>query len=193
MSLSKLALTAAIAAACGTMAFAPQAKAADGTITFTGKVIDQTCSLTGPASTNGNFTVTLPNVVKGTDITNTAGTTAGATPFSMKFDGCPTYANISVLFSGAGIDPGAASSGLLSNASGTGYAADVAVQLTDSSNNPLDLSNTTDAAAQGTAFQTPDPNSGQATFPYTARYYVTGAGLTGGNVSATVDYTVVYQ
>lgn len=58
--------------------------APDGTITFNGRVVDQTCTVT--TGTSGNFDVTLPTVNK----TQLAadGAVAGATRFNIELTGC---------------------------------------------------------------------------------------------------------
>ncbi|MDS0771539.1 fimbrial protein, partial [Escherichia coli] len=59
----------------------------DGTINFTGKVVDQTCSVTtGPAP----LAVTLPTA--STKSLNSPGKVAGLTPFTISLSGCNTAA-----------------------------------------------------------------------------------------------------
>lgn len=58
--------------------------AADGTVTVTGKIVDQTCTVGGTA---GNYTVVLPTVGKST--LATAATTNGDTKFTINLTACP--------------------------------------------------------------------------------------------------------
>lgn len=58
--------------------------AADGTITFNGRVVDQTCTVS--TGTSGNFYVTLPTVNK-TQLAS-AGAVAGLTRFNIELTGC---------------------------------------------------------------------------------------------------------
>ncbi len=180
MKLSTLTLAAAVAAACAGMAFAPAANAADGTITITGKVMNQTCSVSaGPG--NGTPVVLAP--VAASDL-QTAGDTANDTDFDVTLSGCPTNPGVQVAasFSGSNIDT--ANGGRLSNANGT--AANVDVELSNQgSATALNL------ASDESALQTIDA-SGNATLPFTARYYSLG-NATAGTVDTSVDFTVVYQ
>ncbi len=64
--------------------FVGSAMAYDGTITFTGKVVAQTCNVT--TGNDGNFTVTLPTVSN--KALATPGETTGLTPFSINLTGC---------------------------------------------------------------------------------------------------------
>ncbi len=59
--------------------FVGSAMAYDGTITFTGKVVAQTCNVT--TGNDGNFTVTLPTVSN--KALASPGETTGLTPFSI--------------------------------------------------------------------------------------------------------------
>lgn len=59
----------------------------DGTINFTGKVVDQTCSVT---TGTDPLTVTLPTV--STKSLDSTGKVAGLTPFTISLEGCNTAA-----------------------------------------------------------------------------------------------------
>ena len=90
-------------------------QAADGTITFTGQITSQTCTISGNGA-GKNLTVTLPTV--STSALATAGTTAGRTPFNIALSNCtPNSGNVSTYFEpGATVDT---ATGQLVNASGT--------------------------------------------------------------------------
>ncbi|QEQ57869.1 type 1 fimbrial protein [Haemophilus influenzae biotype aegyptius] len=62
--------------------------APDGTITFNGRVVDQTCTVS--TGTNGNFDVTLPTVNK-TQLAS-VGEVAGLTRFNIELTGCKSVA-----------------------------------------------------------------------------------------------------
>ncbi|HGN0346775.1 TPA: uroepithelial cell adherence major pilin UcaA, partial [Proteus mirabilis] len=64
-------------------AFAGSSMAYDGTITFTGKVVAQTCSVN---TNDKNLAVTLPTV--STTTLNENAATAGLTPFTIHLTGC---------------------------------------------------------------------------------------------------------
>ena len=66
--------------------------AADGTVTVTGKIVDQTCTVGGTA---GNYTVVLPTVGKST--LATAATTNGDTKFTINLTACPV-GNVGVYY-----------------------------------------------------------------------------------------------
>ena len=118
--------TAAIAAAAAMPAVS---QAADGTITFTGQITSQTCTISGNGG-GKNFTVTLPTV--STSALATAGTTAGRTPFNIALSNCtPNSGNVSTYFEpGATVDT---TTGQLINASGTATNVEIGLLNGDSS------------------------------------------------------------
>lgn len=183
-----LAVAGSTAALATVMAFAPQAaQAADGTITFNGKIITQTCNVT--TSTGGNFTVTLPTVTATGTTLQAPGNTAGKTAFAISLDNCPTTPSgiqVASFFSGTNIN---ANDGNLNNTASPG-ANNVEVQLLNGDSSTIDLSGG-NAVSQNSHY-TNISGAGTATLSYYAQYYATGrAGA--GNVATTVDYTLVYQ
>nr|WP_242880400.1 fimbrial protein [Stenotrophomonas maltophilia] len=76
----KINLIAALMLAAAPLA----ANAADGTITFNGKVTDKTCTISTPGGKD--FAVNLPTVSKNT--LATAGAVAGRTPFAINLTKC---------------------------------------------------------------------------------------------------------
>ncbi len=186
MITTRLALAAAIAVASSAMAFAPQASAADGTITINGKVIAQTCDVSGNGG-GSDFTVTLP-VVQTSDLGSSA-KTAGDTQFTMALSNCPTTPSGIQVGTQFYSSDNADANGRLANTAATTPANNVVVQLLDSSSNPIVV-----ATSQSAAVVT-DPTTlagTTATLQYTARYYATAA-ATAGNVSTTVEYAINYQ
>jgi major type 1 subunit fimbrin (pilin) len=180
--MKKTLLSAALIASFGIAAFAPQtARAVDGTITFNGKVLNSTCSVSNAVS--NVVAVTLPDV-QSTAFT-ASGSVAGLTPFSLVLTGCPTTPSgvvVGAAFSGGSID--SVHAGTITN-TGT---SNVNVQMTDSSGTALNLStnsNPVNAVISGT---------GTATLGYKAQYYQpTATAITAGTVTASVSYTLTYN
>lgn len=152
--------------------------APDGTVTITGKVVDQTCTLGG---TNGNYTVVLPTVGKST--LATSGTTTGDTKFTINLTSCPT-GNIAVYYDNTNANINTA--GRLNNAATSNAATNVNVELLNSAKTPINL--TKDRGTQGALAVA---STGSANIDFFARYYATGA-ATAGDVSTTATYYVVY-
>ncbi|WP_343595756.1 fimbrial protein [Acinetobacter sp.] len=153
------------------------ANAAD-TITFTGTIDSNTCTVDVGGTTSS--TITLPNVGAGS--LTAAGKTAGATPFSINIKGCGTTADdVAVRF--VAHNPDDTNLGLDSSST----AANVSIQLLKGSagSSSLDFTNgVAETDKQTTA-------SGTATYNMTAQYYAKGA-VTAGTVMAVTDYEVIY-
>ncbi|WP_288395561.1 fimbrial protein [uncultured Acinetobacter sp.] len=150
--------------------------APDGTVTVTGKIVDQTCTVGG---TSGKYTVVLPTVAKSS--LATAATTNGDTKFTINLTACPA-GNVGVYYDNT--NPNTNTAGRLNN---TGSATNVNIQLLNSAKAVIDLSK--DSAGQNIV--TSNVTSGSASLDFYARYYATGA-TTAGDVSTTVTYYVVY-
>lgn len=168
-------------------AFVSSAMAHDGTITFMGKVVAQTCSVT--TGTNGNLTVTLPTV-PAQSLANAAATT-GLTPFSINLTGCATGVNGATQVK-AFFEPGADTDFDTNNLKNNqvGGASNVQIQLLNSDGASTILLGK-DAAGQDVQAETIGAG-GDATLRYMAQYYATGA-ATAGDVRATVNYTIAYE
>lgn len=170
-------ITAAALAAALPMA----AHAADGTITFTGTIVSQTCTINGNGSGSKDFTVALPTV--SASALNGAGQTAGRTPFNIQLTGCSGTGNVHAYFeSGATTDAGTGN--LKLNAGG---ADQVQIGLLNDDLSPIamgaaDASQNSHAVAIAT---------GAATLPYFAEYVATGV-ATAGAANSSVMYTLVY-
>ena len=184
--MSKRLLSAALIAGLG-MAFVPGANAADGTITITGKIMSQSCSvkINGGAASD---TVILPAIAK--DAFAADGDTAGDTKFTIDLSGCDTQfssLNAAAVFDATGhVD--ATTHNLLTDA-GVGAATGIQIQLTDDlGTSPIDLTGT-DAASQNSP--SVDVHSGTGTLKYQARYYSKGV-VGAGTVNTTVAYTIAY-
>lgn len=158
----------------------------DGKINFTGKVVAQTCSVdTGSES----LSVVLPTV--STTTLSTDAKTAGLTPFTIQLTGCTVSAASGVDKVNAYFEPNANTdytTGNLTNTASSG-ASNVQIQLLNADGvTPIKLGQ--DATGQNvTAVQI---DKAAMKLRYNAQYYAT-APATAGDVSATVNYTIVYQ
>ena len=158
----------------------------DGTITFNGKVVAQTCSVTTGSK---NLTVTLPTV--SANSLNSSGEVVGLTPFTISLEGCNTAAATGVQSVKAYFEPNASTdytTGNLTNTNTSG-ASNVQIQLLNADGvKAIKLGQA--AAAQDVDAVT--INDAIVTLRYNARYYATGA-ATAGDVASTVNYTIAYQ
>lgn len=157
----------------------------DGAITFNGKVVDQTCSVTTGSK---NLTVTLPTV--SANSLDSSGKVVGLTPFTISLEGCNTAAtgaqNVNAYF-----EPNANTdytTGNLTNTASSG-ASNVQIQLLNADGvKVIKLGQA--AAAQNV--DTVAINDANVTLRYNAQYYATGV-ATAGDVTSTVNYTIAYQ
>jgi len=157
-------------------AFAPTAQAANtGTITISGKVLSDTCTV----AVNGGATVALPTVM--TASLGTVGATAGTTPFTVALTGCDTNTTTAAMsFSGSNIDAG---TGNLKNTVVGG--SNVQIQLL----NGASLIN----ASSGANAPVINVTSGSGSVAMNARYVAASAAATAGLVASTVNFTLSYQ
>lgn len=167
-------------------AFAGSSMAYDGKITFTGKVVAQTCSVN---TNDKNLAVTLPTV--STTTLNENAATAGLTPFTIHLTGCAVgmdgAQSVKTYFEpSSNID--VTTHNLKNIATGT-KANNVQVQLLNS-----DAATTiqlgTDVNSQNV--QEVQIDNADVNLPYFAQYYATGSS-TAGDVKATVHYTIAYE
>lgn len=174
-------LTTLVAAA---FAMPALAHAADGTITFTGQVTAQTCTVN--SGTGKDFTVALPPVSASALAID--GATAGRTPFKIVLTGCTTASgNVSTYFeSGATI---VTATGRLKNAAGTATKVEVGLLNDDATNTTIMLG----AAQASQNSQTFAVASNTATLSYFAQYVATGGAAGVGTVNTSVMYTMSYQ
>ena len=177
--MKKTLLSAILIASFSVAAFAPQsAQAANsGTITFSGRVLADTCTI----AVNGGATVTLPNVPT-TAFGSTVGTTAGATPFTIALTGCDTNTTTANMAFTAGTNVDTAT-GNLKNATSGG--ANVQIQLLNSASAVINTSTNANAPVIAVA-------SGAGSTSLTARYISTATATTAGLVTSTVGFTLTY-
>ena len=160
------------------------AQAADGTITINGLVTDKTCDIVTPAGKD--FTVTLPTVSKQT--LAKSGDVAGRTPFQINLDKCSAGKVATYFEPGATVD---FTSGRLLNQNAAG-AKNVDVQLLGSNNQIIQVLAAGSNGAQTNSQWVDVVEGGTADLNYYAEYYATGAS-TAGEVTTSVQYTIIYQ
>ncbi|HEP8699048.1 TPA: type 1 fimbrial protein [Pseudomonas aeruginosa] len=160
------------------------ANASDGTITFSGKIIDSTCII--EAGGSKDFTVNLPSVSKAS--LASTGAVSGRTPFTITLSGCGT-GNVATYF-----EPGSTvdyDSGRLLNQTSpdAGGATNVELQLLGSTSEflPIKAGSPTQTNSQQVAVD----RDGTAKLDYYAEYYATGA-ATPGDINTNVKYTIIY-
>ena len=182
--MKKTLLSAVMIASFGIAALASQsARAVDGTITFTGKVVANTCAFKVNGGSSSN-TVVLPVVF--TSALTAAGKVAGNTTFTISATGCdPLLTSVQAYFGGANVD---ATTGNLMN-TGAGAAGNVQVQLLNGTTTVMPL-NTVNATAQNSPVGT--FSGGAATMNYSAQYIAVGGAATAGLVNTSVTYTINY-
>ncbi|SIT50578.1 Fimbrial protein [Paraburkholderia piptadeniae] len=181
MKVKKSGLLIATAIAAG--AALPTASfASDGTITFTGNITPNTCTISGNGG-GPSFTVQLPPVSVGSFTASSP--VSGKTPFNIALTNCtPSTGSASVYFEpGASVD---LSTGQLKNMTGT--ATYVQVQLLDSNEQKVVI-----GAGYSPSNQTwVSIVNGSATMTYKAAYAMTGT-VGAGTVNTTTMYSIVYQ
>ena len=162
------------------------AYAADGTITITGKVLDNTCTIGGTSP--GNYTVKLPTVIK--SAFTAINTTAGEKDFQIELTNCPSPANISVFFESTNTNVDTA--GRLNNTATGGSTAQV--ELVNGTER-INLKGTTLSAQSTTAltFNSSSSTTNSHTFPLKARYYALTYPVTVGDVATSITYNIVYD
>ncbi|MFS6933771.1 fimbrial protein [Klebsiella oxytoca] len=184
MKLTKYLLATAVLATFG--ATAVQA-ASNGTVNFTGEVLDKTCDVT----IDGNASPALV-VLKAVDKSQlaTAGATAKRTGFTIGLSNCSgsskVYTASAFFENGATVDP----IGFRLNNTVTGgtAATNVQLQLIDASTGNMIKIGSPDQHTSSTVY---DMSSGSATLPYAVEYYATGA-ATPGLVASSVNFTINY-
>jgi major type 1 subunit fimbrin (pilin) len=156
--------------------------ASDGTITFTGNVTAQTCTISGNGTTN-NFTVALPSVSSSS--LAAAGQTAGRTAFNIALTACtPATGTVHTYF-----EPGATTDLTTGNLIvATGGATNVEIGLLNSDFTPIKAG----AADASQNSESVSIAAGSATLNYYAQYTATGA-ATAGKANSSVTYTLSYQ
>ncbi|CNG96668.1 putative mannose-resistant/Proteus-like fimbrial protein [Yersinia aldovae] len=156
------------------------AHAADGTINFTGNIIEQACDITSGVA--GTQTVNLGNIAKSN--LSGAGKTSGSTKFSIVLADCPVDfipTSVSVKFDGTSV---AADTSLLALTAGQ-TATGVGVQILEADGNtPVPLRT---ASVQQTLV-----SGGTTTLDFVARYKAVAV-ATAGTANASTTFVVDYN
>ncbi|MGI9915894.1 fimbrial protein [Vibrio owensii] len=173
--------------------------AADGTITFNGKVTAASCTVTGGATGGGsastNLTVTMPSITTNS-IGSNAGAMAGTTAFTITLSNCKsqstTAEKMRVAFSGQG-DP--ANQYVLKNTASTGAAVGVGIQLLkEDSTSIIDINGGSNKADETTLPVSTAEESESYVLNFNAAYVnVSGSAPTAGLVSSVANYTIEYN
>ena len=177
------------------------ASASDGTITFTGNIIDTNCTVTGGgnASGTGNITVVLPDV--GTGAFKQVGDFAGQAPFSLTLGGGTQCTNgkTAALWIETSATPALdLSTGALRNQA-SGGATNVEVQMINPANNQkIDLgvnNKVTNGATVIAGSNQPAATivGNTATLQYVAQYLSVGGLPTAGAVNTYLTYSMQYN
>ncbi|CAH0238236.1 Major fimbrial subunit SMF-1 [Stenotrophomonas lactitubi] len=165
------------------------ANAADGTVTFNGKVTDKTCTISTPGGKD--FSVTLPtvsvNVVRDED-------GSGRTPFSINLTNC-SPGNVATYFEpGPSVEPGTGQLLNLSEGSANG-ASNIQLRLRGSNNEILRVLASGAGQVQNNSQWVTVAGDGTANLNYYVEYidahsYVLA---TPGEVTSNVKYTIIYN
>jgi len=173
----------AIALAFSSLMVAGHSLAADGTVHFTGEIIDSTCQVTPDTK---DQTVTLGTINK-TALPNT-GDTAAPTAFNISLENCPeTYTQAAVRFDG---NEDTNSKGNL--AVNAGGATGVAITLSTADGTPVNLY---EDSPYSTITGTAGMSDGTVTMKFIARYIATSlaGGVTPGAANADSQFTIEYK
>ncbi|HDR9589023.1 TPA: type 1 fimbrial protein [Burkholderia stabilis] len=180
MNFGKASIAAAAFAIMG--GIPAMAHAVDGTITVTGSISAQTCTVNGNGTGSKDFTVALPSV--SASALATAGQTAGQTPFSITLTKCSAPGSVHTFF-----EPGATTDLTTGNLIvAAGGATNVQIGLANADLSAI-KAGAADASQNSKAVSI--VNNG-ATLQYYARYVATGA-ATSGAANSSVMYSLVYQ
>ncbi|KVG64514.1 type 1 fimbrial protein [Burkholderia multivorans] len=166
------------------------AMASDGEITFNGKVVSTTCSITGGGGANGgkDMTVKLPSVSM--SALSSTGEVAGRTPFSIQLSGCTgdSTAVMTNFEMGDTVDSASGRLNLVSGGDADTVAQNVQINVLNESQEQIKVGQPgTTQNSQVVALK-----DGGATLNYYAEYYATAA-ATAGSANTRVRYTLDYQ
>jgi len=161
---------------------APMAHSADGTINFTGTILEGACTVE-PGSATQN--VSLGTVNKAAFVN--AGDRASSAPFSVVFNSCnPAVTRVALRFYGR---PAAGNNQLLGLTASTGAAAGVGIGLFESDGSTLVPLGTKSLGIAAPA------SGASARLDFTAKYVATAdvSAITGGPANAVATFTLDYN
>ncbi|HEJ7179684.1 TPA: fimbrial protein [Serratia marcescens] len=154
------------------------AHAADGTINFTGEILEQACEVDAGSKSQ---TVALGKVSK--NAFSSAGDTAAATSFDIKLSKCPgALSTASVKFEGT---PNATDNNVLALNQETGAATGVGVKLYNVDGSALPLSKGSQSF--------PLVKGGTTTLNFKSAYVATNTTVTPGPANAVAKFSVIYN
>lgn len=178
--MNKIALGLFIAATVGCSASAFAATDGEGQINFTGEIIDSACQVVNAVSNPLN--VQLGKISK--TVFTGAGSTSTLTKFDIQLKDCPeTVTSAAINFGGT---PDADNNATLALTPDVDAATGVAIQLVDSSAQPVSLYSPTRQypLASGTAVNN---------LEFGARYIQTQTAVTAGPANSVSTFTVIYN
>lgn len=186
--MKKLTLAAGLLLSLG---LTTSAFASDGTVTITGKINEQTCTVD---TNNGkNLTVKLPTVQK--TALATANSVAGKTPFSITLTNCKVSATdqVALFFLSKDKQVNPTTGNLLNIAEDSNTkAGNVEIQLLNDNDEAIQVGkNLTEQGIKPSDLK----GTGETltkTLNYKAQYISTGT-ATAGDVKAQVEYNIIYQ
>ncbi|EGS2005738.1 fimbrial protein [Enterobacter roggenkampii] len=178
--MNKVALGLFIAATIGCSASAFAATNGEGQINFTGEIIDSACQVVNGLSDPLN--VQLGKVSK--TVFTGAGSTSTPTKFDIQLKDCPeTVTSAAINFGGT---PDANNSTTLALTADANAATGVAIQLLDSSEQPISLYTPSRAYPLNAGSTVND-------LEFAARYIQTQAAVTAGPANSVSTFTVIYN
>lgn len=172
----------AIALAMTTSSAFAAGEVTQGTVSFTGKLIAETCSI---VAADVDKVVNLPTL--STQTLSKSGAVGGSTTFDINVEKCPTTggpANVAAHFEAINSDGFDATTGNLTNSLTSGAAKNVQIRLYDK-----DGTTVIPVGGTGSAFPIADQ---KAKMTYIGAYYATAA-TSAGDVAAKVQYTLAYK
>lgn len=163
------------------------ANAADGTINFTGEIIDAGCNafVNGSGTSTGNVDMGKVQKTAFKGVGSTVDGAASTTGFTIELNDCPTtVTNVTFKFDGQNVN---GDDKILALTTGTGVATGVGIQLYDKARGVIELAK---ASAPYTIANkgTPSTNS----LPFYAKYIQTAAAVTTGPANSVATFTVNY-
>ncbi|PRJ59190.1 fimbrial protein [Haemophilus influenzae] len=179
---------------------------ADGTITFNGRVVDQTCTVKN-GNNSGNFEVKLPTVNK-TKLA-TANAVAGLTRFNIELTGCKSATTggtdgVRAYFlpNSRYVDPNTHNLKNIAQTTvgGTTRAEHVQIQLTHADTSKV-IAVGENVDEQAKSITNPwfnfvndaGANTAKAHLTYHAQYVAVGGAATAGVVQSKVEYNIIYK
>ncbi|CAM4298542.1 fimbrial protein [Serratia silvae] len=165
-------------------AFTSQAViAADGTVNFTGTIIETGCEM---SSTIDDLTVPMGTIAasafNGAGSTPT-GNTASSGDFKIRLINCPTtVSKAAVRFDGVSVD---GNDSVLALTQGAGVATGVGIQITDPANKVVSM--------HKDSTMTTLSHTEENVLKFVARYYATAAKVEAGTANAAAAFTIQYE